>query len=230
MPEDGSDDGGTGGTGDDGTNGAAALGATGAGNGAAGDSASSLGGNQGPAAGGDAQDVSALPEWAQKLIKDTRGEAASNRTAKTQAEKDKADMLSKIGQALGLTKDEKPDPEKLAADLASRDSALRDTQIQLAVLKNAPGAKGDPDALLDSNSFMKALAELDPAAGDFNSKITAAITAAVKANPKLGVGAPVGSGGREIGGQGGSNNGNTDGDGTSDAEIDKMVRANRNRK
>jgi hypothetical protein len=229
MPEDGSDDGGTGGTGDDGTNGAAGAGASGGGDAAAGNVGA--GGTNGAAGQQqDAQDVSALPDWAQKLIKDTRGEAASNRTAKTQAEKDKADMLSKIGQALGLTKDERPDPEKLAADLASKDSTLRETQIQLAVLKNAPGAKGDPDALLDSNSFMKALAELDPAAGDFNSKITAAITAAVKANPKLGAGTPVGSGGREIGGQGGSSNGNTDGDGTSDAEIDKMVRANRNRK
>jgi hypothetical protein len=109
MPEDGSDDGGTGGTGDDGTNGAAGAGASGGGDAAAGNVGA--GGTNGAAGQQqDAQDVSALPDWAQKLIKDTRGEAASNRTAKTQAEKDKADMLSKIGQALGLTKDERPDP------------------------------------------------------------------------------------------------------------------------
>ncbi len=160
-------------------------------------------GDAGAAAGkgGDAQDVSALPEWAQKLIRDGRQEAAANRVKGK--ESGKAEVLDTLAKALGLKNDEKPDPEKLAADLASRDSKLKETRSQLAVLKAAGKVKADPEAVLDSNSTMSRIGKLDPDDEDYESEVSRILAEAVKANPRLGIGTPLGAGGRDMSGSGG---------------------------
>lgn len=131
------------------------------------------------------QRVEDLPDWAQKVIRDTRAEAASNRTSKQQAEADKQATLDAVATALGLKPDATPDPEKLATDLASAQAESRQRAVELAVYRAAGGHGADPDALLDSRGFVARVAELDPAGGDFADRVGDAIKAAVADNPKL---------------------------------------------
>ncbi|MBN1174557.1 MAG: hypothetical protein JXA67_20480, partial [Micromonosporaceae bacterium] len=104
-----------------------------------------------------------------------------------------------ILKAAGLTPDGKTDPaEQLKAALAERDTAAaaaRQTAVELTVYRTAGKAGADPDALLDSRTFLTAVAELDPAGADFADKVTDAIKTAVKTNPKLAAAtAPAGQG------------------------------------
>jgi len=159
------------------------------------------GGDQGGDAGektgdqgkGEAGKVEDLPDWAQKLIKDTRGEAAEHRTKATAAEKKLTEQLDGIAKALGLKGEDKPDPAELAKQLDEQRTQARQSAIELAVYRNASKHQGDPDALLDSRGFLAKLADLDPAAKDFASKVETAIKDAVKDNPKLKATQAVGS-------------------------------------
>lgn len=140
----------------------------------------------GQAAGTAVERVEDLPEWAQKIIRDTRSEAATHRTAKTAAEQQSQGILQAIAKAAGIeVPGEKPDPAKLAADLTAAQNTAKQSAIQLAVYKAASAAGGNPDALLDSNTFLANVRELDPTSSDFNTKVTEAITTAVTANPSL---------------------------------------------
>jgi hypothetical protein len=153
-----------------------------------------------------------------------RDEAAKARTTgkQTAATEAEAALLAKMAKALGLAKDEAPDPEKLAADLAQATSEHRSALVELQVLKLAGDQKGDPVALLDSRAFLASIKDLDPKSDGFADQVKAAIAQAVKDNPRLGVGTPVGSGGGEI--TGGSKD---SGDGGSWEDIQKRVRAGR---
>lgn len=156
---------------------------------------------QGGAEGG----IESLPEWAQKLIRDTRSEAASARTsAKEAAAKEAREtLLAEIGKALG--QEDKLDPEKLKADLESSSAKHRGALVELAVVRAAGKAGADVDALLDSRAFVARLDKLDPSADDFAAKVTEEIAAAVRDNPKLSAGQPATrSGGQVQGGAGDS--------------------------
>lgn len=168
-------------------------------------------------------DVSTLPPNVQKLIRQARDEAANNRTAKNQVEQEKQATLEAIAKALGISKEgEAPDPAKLAEQLADRDSKLRETLAQNAVLRNAGAAKGDPEALLDSNSFMSKLAKLDPSEDGYDGKVKEAMRDAIAKNPRLAAGTPVTAGGREING-----GGNNDGSEPDYAALAKKARTGR---
>lgn len=134
------------------------------------------------------------PQALKALIADLRKENGAARTnAKEQAAQAARDELTQsIGKALGLVKDgdTAPDAAQLTQQAAAAQQAARQAQVELAVYRAAAGAKGDPSALLDSRTFLAKVADLDPTAGDFQTKVTAAITAAVTENPKLGA-APV---------------------------------------
>ena len=136
---------------------------------------------------GKEQDISSLPDWAQAIIKDARGEAAKERVnAKEQAAKEaRESLLAEFAKTLGL-KSAEEDPAKVAAQLQEKvpqlEGQIGDLQRQLDVHRLAGAAGGDALALLDSNSFLKTLSELKPYNDDAVSK---AITDAVKKNPKL---------------------------------------------
>lgn len=151
----------------------------------------------------DSKDVSKLPQWAQTLISDTRKEAGDARIqAKEQAaEEARQKLANEIGKALGLVKgDEKVDPEKLAADLQASQAETLQAKRELAVYRGASAAGGDPDALLDSNSFLRSIESVDPTDTE---KITEAIKAAVKNNSKLSMVPRAGSkSGGDVGGSG----------------------------
>ncbi len=147
-----------------------------------------------------AEKVEDLPEWAQKIIADTRKEAGDHRAAAKKASDDARQQLAQeIGKAIGLIKGEEPaDPDKLAADLTTAQDQQRQTAVELAVYKTASKHDGDPDALLDSRTFLAKVKDLDPSADDFQTKVGEAITSALADNPKLKAARAAGKGGAEF--------------------------------
>ena len=143
---------------------------------------------QAPTATAETGKVEDLPEWAQKIIRDSRDEAGKARTtAKANAAAEARTALAQeIGKALGLVKDdETPDPAKLTEQLTATQAQARQAAIELAVYKAAGKHSGDPVAILDSRAFLASVQALDPNGSDFNTAVDAAIKAAVDGNPKL---------------------------------------------
>jgi len=145
-----------------------------------------------PPAASAPEDVASLPEWTQKMIRELRSEAATNRTKATSAEATRQETMDAIAKALGLKGDD--DPAKAAQTAAEeRDAARKEAQsvkVENAVLRMAAKYGADPNALTDSRSFMSALDAIDPAADDFAAAVDAAIKKAVEANPSLKPAAP----------------------------------------
>lgn len=153
---------------------------------AAGAGAAASDGQTGAAAGGSTEKVEDLPSWAQKIITDTRSEAAKYRTgAQTAAQQAEQALTDKLAVALGLKPDAKVDPAALTASLTQAQQDARTKSIQLAVYKAAGANGANPDALLDSNTFLASVKDLDPSAADFQSQIGGAIKTAVAANTTL---------------------------------------------
>ncbi|MFB8763833.1 hypothetical protein [Nocardiopsis alba] len=130
-----------------------------------------------------AERVEDLPDWAQRIIRETRTEAADHRTRRTAAER----ALDSIRKAIDpdAESDQAPDADALATQLATERAARRDQAAEL-VLHRAAGDLGiDPGAVADSRAFERALAELDPGAEDFADQVKAAATKAAEDNPRL---------------------------------------------
>jgi len=119
------------------------------------------------------------------------------------AEAAQQDTLNKVAVALGLKPDPNTDPtEAVKQAAAERDKAVaaaRTQAVELAVYRSAGKAGGDPDALLDSRTFLRTLEDLDPEHKDFGSKVAEAIGVAVKDNPKLAAAAADGDGKKNAG-------------------------------
>lgn len=147
-----------------------------------------------------AESVDQLPAWAQKIITDTRTEAAGHRTAaKTAADAATKDLTDKLAVALGLKPDSSLDPAALTASLTEAQTKATQSARELAIFKAAAATGADPSRLLDSNTFMSSVSGLDPADG---AAVTAAITAAVAANPLLKAVQAAAASGTELGGTG----------------------------
>lgn len=135
--------------------------------------------------GGDGEgDISSLPDWAQKAIRDARADAGKARTnAKAQAaDQARQDLAQQIGKALGLIKDgdAAPDPAKLAEQLAGAQAEGQQARTELAVFRAAAKHGADPEKLLDSRKFADKLKNVDPSD---SKKISDLIKAAVEDNP-----------------------------------------------
>ncbi|MBD2760067.1 hypothetical protein IEE94_11165 [Yimella sp. cx-573] len=132
--------------------------------------------------------VEDLPDWAQKMIRDARGEAAKDRTNAKQAAADEArtEYAQAIGKALGLITDdtaEQVDPAKLTADLTAAQQQQRDAAVELAIYKAATATGADPAKLTDSRAFMASIPhDLDPTD---TTAVTELVSAAVDKNPSL---------------------------------------------
>lgn len=138
----------------------------------------------------NSQNVDDLPEWAQKIIRDTRQEAANHRAAKSTAEQQHQSMLAGIAKALGLTSDE-ISPEQLQAQLAERDKQVSERDGLLADMlrerqaeKAARHHKADIDLLMPAISYNGLLDDLDPNADDFADKVDKIVGEFVEKNPK----------------------------------------------
>lgn len=139
---------------------------------------------------GQAQDVSQLPDWAQKMITDTRAEAARHRTEKKAATEQVSAEQARVAailKAAGINADgeEAPDPEALAGQIEEQHTELWSTRVELQTLKSAAKHGVKPEALTDSVSFWEKVGDLDPSDPEFASHVDAAIVEAVKANPSL---------------------------------------------
>ncbi|MEU0589984.1 hypothetical protein [Streptomyces ardesiacus] len=138
------------------------------------------------------------PAKFERLVENLRGDVAAEKAKREALEKkakdDQDTLMKRVAKAFGLETDEEkpPTPEELAQQLedargetkASREAA-RQTQVELAVYKTAGKHGGDPDALLDSRTFAKAIAKLDPSAADFDEQVGKAVKTAVDGNSKL---------------------------------------------
>lgn len=138
----------------------------------------------------EAQDVSQLPDWAQKIITEARGEAAKYRTERTAATEQasaESEKLTKVLAALGLNADgeEQVDVETLQAQREEDQTELWSARIELQTLKAAAKHGVKAEALTDSVKFWESMGDIDPADPEFAGKVDAAIAAAVKANPGL---------------------------------------------
>ncbi|MHA4776065.1 hypothetical protein L1085_016335 [Streptomyces sp. MSC1_001] len=174
---------------------------------------SASGQGSGPTSGKDGgEDHATAVKRLEKELADARKEAAKNRTTAKQqaADEARAALAQELGKALGLVKaDEAPDPEKLAAAIAEKDTALtakdadlRARDVELAVWARAEKAGAKASALLDSRSFVRTLADLDPTAKGFTKALDDAITAAVKENASFAAQTASRSGGDLSGGTG----------------------------
>lgn len=128
-------------------------------------------------------------EYVEKL---RRENASAREKAKTDAaaaaEAAKTELAQSIGKALGLVKDDETvKPEDLLAQAqADRQSAIDDanaTKRDLAVLRNADKHGANVEELLESVSFGRKLATLNPTDDDFASQVDALIKDTVDGNP-----------------------------------------------
>jgi hypothetical protein len=161
------------------------------------------GGQEPPAPSAEATSVEQLPPWAQKLVRDTRNEAALHRTkakeredALTALEAKSQQQLDGIAKALGL-KPEEATPEQIMAErdaanakASANEARAREAAVELAVFRASAAAQVNGNALLDSRSFVATLAGLNPAAADFGQRVNDAITAATEAHPEWKTAAP----------------------------------------
>lgn len=139
----------------------------------------------------DPQDVASLPDWAQKLIRDTRAEAADYRTRYQQATQQQPQQPAPQTPAAPVVDVPEGAVERLPRwaqqALAESTAAARRAAVQAAVIQAAPTAGADVARLLDSASFNAAVAQVDPSD---TAAVTEAIKNAVTAQPWLAAGPP----------------------------------------
>lgn len=129
------------------------------------------------------QSVDSLPDWAQKLIADTRREAADNRVKAKQAEEVTRDsVLAAVNKALGIETETAPTVDDLTQTLTSREQENQALRLEHSLYVQAVKQHVDPDMLTDSRSFMQAMHGIDPTDAD---AISAAITEHVNAHPQI---------------------------------------------
>lgn len=154
---------------------------------------------------GDAQAADAAEpadiDGYQKLVEKLRGDVRTAKADRTpQADKDrkmiaslrkqvaeadpakiKAEFAAALAKAMGV-EEEAPDPAKLTEQLTAQTGVARQAQVELAVYRAAGSLEGDPARLLDSRSFMNAVANVDPTDA---TAVSEAIKTALEANPDL---------------------------------------------
>lgn len=136
-------------------------------------------------------DVASLPKWAQKIITDTRAEAAKNRTEKqTAAQQAQAatEQRNAVLKAMGLNADgtdAPPDAATLTAQIEQANTEKWAAAVELAVYRTAKDV--DIATLMDSRKFVSSLDQFvgdNPSTPDFAERLNAHIAAYVEANPQ----------------------------------------------
>ena len=126
------------------------------------------------------------PETAKAEIERLRRENGAARTnAKAQAaEEARNELAQTIGKALGIVKDDTPvDPAVLTQQVEQSNAMALQARIENATMRAAIANSANPLALLDSVSFLKEVAALDPNDSD---GYAAAVRKAVETNPLFG--------------------------------------------
>lgn len=149
-----------------------------------GEPAGSDGGDQG----GQSQDDASGAQQGAEGAKKTSSEDTDWRTHARDWEKrakTSNKQLEQVKKLLGLTKDEDLDPKELSEKLQTSNTQYAETVRENKVLRYAPKAGVDADALLDSRRFMSAVAELDTDSASFDKDLQKLIADEVKARPSL---------------------------------------------
>lgn len=126
------------------------------------------------------------PAAAKAEIERLRRENGANRTKAKEkaAEEARGSLAQEIGKILGLVQDDAPlDPSQLTAQLTASQTQARQAALELAVFKAASVADANPEALLDSRTFLAKVESIDP---HDTGAIASAITEAIAANPLYG--------------------------------------------
>jgi len=146
--------------------------------------------------------VEDLPPWAQKIISDTRKEAADHRAGK-QVESERVKAILK---AAGIESDDDDPVKVLETTRTERDTIaqdLYDLKVERALATACKRGGADEDLTVAVLASQGKLDELDLTAADFDAKLDALVKAAVDSNPKLKGGqAPSASGVSAPGGPG----------------------------
>jgi hypothetical protein len=141
------------------------------------------------------------PERAAKALAAARDDAKK-------AKDDRTAILKALGvdnpreflKTLRMAAESKENPEARLKELADENAKLREEttahRLEKLVAAAAKKHEGDADMLLDSTTFAKKLAKLDPAAEDHADKVAALVQAEIKANPRFAKTAPAGIRGR----------------------------------
>jgi hypothetical protein len=138
-----------------------------------------------------AEDITALPDWAQKQIRDARAEAGKARTTakQTAADEARAELTATLAKALGLGGDDPVDPAQLTAQIEAAQEAAWASTVELQIYRIAGQVGADPDALLDSNAFRRTVADLaeeiddDPDSKAFRDALKAKVQETLDGNP-----------------------------------------------
>ena len=175
-------------------------------------------------------DLSALDQATlARMIRDLRKENASQRTRRTEAEKQAdaqvQDAIKAAAVAAGLIKADEPEAkapsvDELTRGLTDAQSALREAKAEATVLRVGAKTGANVDALMDRVSFTKTLNALDPTTADYAAKVQEAITAALEADPSLKTAPAAGTGGPDLDSGSSAPSGTT-----TKQEIEALVRA-----
>lgn len=163
--------------------------------------------------GTEAQDVSSLPSWAQKLLTDTRTEAAKHRTEKqtatqqAQAAQAQRDAILKAAGYKPDGSEADPDPAALTAQIQEAQAVAWTNAVELSVVRSTLAVGANAEALLDSRAFIDSLDQFvddDPNSGEFKKKIADHVKSYVDKHPtfKAAAPGPARSGGDHPGGAG----------------------------
>jgi hypothetical protein len=125
------------------------------------------------------------PAKAARLVENLRTQVDEEKTKRTALETQFSEFMGKFGQLFGAGEEKKLTPEEIAQKATESDQKAREATVKLAVFQTAGQHGGDPEALLDSASFARAIGKLDPTADTFEANVEAAIKKAVEANPRL---------------------------------------------
>ncbi|MFI5979184.1 hypothetical protein [Streptomyces sp. NPDC051452] len=115
------------------------------------------------------------PQKAARLVENLRTQVDEEKTKRTALETQFSDFMGKFGQLFGAGEEKKLTPEQIAQKAQESDQQAREATVKLAVFQTAGKHGGDPEALLDSASFAKAISKLDPTADTFAANVEAAI-------------------------------------------------------
>lgn len=125
------------------------------------------------------------PEKAARLIDNLRSDLEAEKTKRTSMETQFSDFMGNFAKLFGKGEDQQLTPEQIAQKAQESDQKARESAVQLAVFRTAGKYGGDPDALLDSASFVNAINKLDPSADTFAASVENAVKQAVEKNPRL---------------------------------------------
>lgn len=125
------------------------------------------------------------PEKAARLIDNLRSDLDAEKTKRTTMEQQFSSFMEKFGQLFGNGEQKQLTPEQIAQKAEQSAQEAREANVRLAVYQSASKHGADPDALMDSTSFAKAVAKLDPSADTFAANVEAAIKKAVESNARL---------------------------------------------